>query len=157
MAQHNHGIIIGRFHPPHTGHCFLIEVAARSCKTVTLFLCSLPDEPIAGELRKAWLTELFPNVTIAHISTPNPDAARDKPRALEIWAQSIKTASQKGEKISAVFASEPYLPELAKLLRATPVMVDQPRQYIRISGKQIMDKPLRYWNYLPAPCAVTSC
>ena len=52
-----HGLIIGKFYPPHAGHHRLIEVAAERCERVTVVACASSGESIPLDLRVAWLTE----------------------------------------------------------------------------------------------------
>ena len=145
--SYTHGIIIGKFFPPHRGHCFLIDVALRNSKEVTLFLCSLPTESIAGEMRVSWMKRLFPSLNIVHINTAHSEAHRNNPRAVEIWAQTISTHLT--DVADVLFASEPYGEELAQLLGVRFVNVDPERSIVPISGHSIRNAPLANWRYLP--------
>ena len=138
---------MGRFHPPHNGHVFLITYAARQCQSLTIILCSLPDEQIPGAMRKQWLADLFPHAHVAHITTANPDATRDKPHATTIWAETIIQLCAKP--IDSIFGSESYIYPLAKKLNAHPVLVDPERNHVPIGARTIMSSPLIYWPFLP--------
>ena len=144
---YTHGIIIGKFFPLHRGHCFLIDVALRNSNTVTLFLCSLPTESIAGAIRVSWMKRLFPALNIVHINTARSEAHRDNPRAVEIWAQTIK--AHLSQKADVLFASESYGEVLAQLLGVHFVNVDPRRNIIPVSGHSIRSAPLAHWQYLP--------
>ena len=48
-----HGLVLGKFLPPHRGHVHLCEVAQRMCDELTIVVASLAAEPIDGGLRAA--------------------------------------------------------------------------------------------------------
>lgn len=143
------GIIIGRFHPPHNGHRFLIDFSQKRVDELTIFLCSLPDEPIPGGVRYQWMRELFPDCRIVHFSEAIPEAGRGNPDAHRIWAEYISRNMPHG--VQRVFASEEYGQALAQALGAEFVPVDVARSSVPVSGSAIRRQPLRYWDYLPAP------
>lgn len=135
--------------PPHAGHRYLIDFARFSCDGLSLLLCSLPDEPISGELRERWLRELFPTVDLVHITEAIPEASRGSPNAVRIWAETIQRVVT--EPVDFVFASEEYGFELAGELDAAFVPVDPARETFPVSASAIRDDPYGYWSYLPAP------
>ncbi|MFI5314294.1 MAG: AAA family ATPase [Myxococcota bacterium] len=62
-----HGLVRGRFHPPHAGHHLLVRTAARACERVTVQVVAAPGERIPLERRAAWLREVHtpePNVEV---------------------------------------------------------------------------------------------
>ena len=59
-GRFGHGVVIGKFLPPHRGHRFLIETALSRCDRVTVIVCGKPVDPIPPDLRAAWLRELLP-------------------------------------------------------------------------------------------------
>ncbi|MEE8441333.1 MAG: adenylyltransferase/cytidyltransferase family protein, partial [Spirochaetia bacterium] len=83
------GVIIGRFMPPHRGHCYLIDFARNFTADLTVFVCTLRSEPIPGDLRYQWVHELFPTVRVVHITEEILGASRFSDGAQEIWAASI--------------------------------------------------------------------
>ncbi len=147
--QQTTGIILGRFLPPHEGHRFLIDYANCLVDELTIFLCSLPDEPISGETRLDWMQELFPKCRIIHFSQALPEAGRENPQAPLIWAQYITPHMQSG--IDFVFASEDYGKPLADALNAQFIPVDLGRNSVPVSGRQIRENPFQHWNRLPHP------
>ena len=44
------GMLLGKFLPPHLGHVYLGEFAGRFVDRLTIVVCSLAREPIAGAL-----------------------------------------------------------------------------------------------------------
>lgn len=134
--------------PPHNGHRFLIDYSYFVCDKLTIFLCSLPDEPIPGHNRLKWLQELYPQCNIVHFTEAIPEASRSNPEAHTIWAQYIQRSTPH---VDFVFASENYGNNLAQALNARFISVDVSRSNIPISGSQIRQNPLQHWSYLPAP------
>ena len=142
------GVIIGRFMPPHNGHRFLIDFARNYADHLTILLCSFQSEPIAGEMRYRWLCELFPSVRIVHITERNPDAARDRPNATHIWADTIRT--HVAGDIDMLFASEDYGRTLAELIGARYIAVDPLRHLVPISASELRRDPWTHWRHLPS-------
>ena len=50
-----HGLAFGKFMPPTNGHLHFLEFARKSCRKLTIIVCSLDDEPIPGEIRYKWM------------------------------------------------------------------------------------------------------
>ena len=144
-----HGIIIGRFMPPHRGHLYLADFAATLVDRLTVLVCSLSWEPIAGDLRFAWMQDLCPHSRVVHITEEIPAARRDQPGAIAIWADAVRRYVH--EPVDVVFASEPYGWELAEQLGARFVEVDPARESIPVSASVIRENPYAYWRYLPPP------
>lgn len=133
--------------PPHLGHHYLVSFARSFSRDLTVFVCTLPDEPIPGELRYQWMKTLFPNVEVIHVTEAIPEASRSAEGAQEIWADAIL------ERLSSppayVFASESYGVDLARALGARFVPVDPRRSLFPISAGMIRDDPMDYWDYIP--------
>jgi HTH-type transcriptional repressor of NAD biosynthesis genes len=142
------GLIIGKFLPPHRGHVLLIETALRHVDRLTVLVCSLAAEPIPGEQRVAWLREMFPQADVRHHADENPQEPDQHPRFWEIWTGSIRRLIPDG--LDIVFSSEDYGLELARRLGARHVMVDRERRAFPVSGQQIREHPMKFWDFLPA-------
>ena len=143
------GVIIGRFMPPHRGHQYLVEFAHNFVDDLYVLVCTLSSEPIPGELRYRWMTELFPRDHIIHITEEIPEASRGAPNAEQIWAHSVREAVQ--EPIHHVFASEQYGSPLAEALGAAFVPVDPAREIFPVSASLIRQDPYTHWSYIPEP------
>ena len=78
-------MILGKFMPPHAGHQYLVHFARNFVDRLTVLVCSLKSEPIAGELRYAWMRELFPDVRIVHITEELPQTPAEHPEFWTIW------------------------------------------------------------------------
>jgi HTH-type transcriptional regulator, transcriptional repressor of NAD biosynthesis genes len=159
------GFLLGKFMPPHAGHVALIQSARALVDGLTVLLCSLPDDPIAGETRLEWLRGMFPDCRIVHHADPAPQATSDDPAFWDIWSKIVATAHP--EAIDYVFAGEAYGAELATHVGGMFVplggrVLSADRNGIGgLSGEQVRADPWRYWDYLPHPVrdhyALTVC
>ena len=137
------GVIIGKFYPPHKGHEYLIQQGLSNADQLTVIICDKKGQSIPGELRAAWLRELFPKATVIVVE----DLLEDTDS--EGWAKfTIKTL---GYRPDIVFTSEKYGYNYAKFLRAQHVLVDIDRKAVPICATMIRNKPLANWDHL-SPC-----
>lgn len=147
MKYFEHGFIVGKFMPLHNGHVFLIDTAITQCEQVTICVLSQPGEPISGEVRLAWITELYPECTVVHHQAvlPRDDTGYDN---WDVWLESIRLHCPDG--YDAVFSSEQYGKRLAADFSAQHVQVDQARIVVPVSGTAIRANPEKHFEYLPA-------
>jgi NadR type nicotinamide-nucleotide adenylyltransferase len=146
MSANPSGLIIGKFLPPHLGHQYLVDFARNFTNCLTVLVCSLKREPIPGELRYAWMQEMFPGVEVCHLTDENPQEPHEHPDFWNIWKTSIqKFCPNPG----LVFASESYGVKLAEVLGAEFIPVNISRALVPVSGTLVRSDPMRYWNYLP--------
>src|SRR3954447_12058344 len=54
-VRYRHGLVFGRFYPPHEGHHRLIETAAARCDRITVAVLASPEESIPLASRLAWM------------------------------------------------------------------------------------------------------
>lgn len=141
------GFLLGKFLPPHAGHVFLCRTAARLCDQLTVLVCSLPDDPIPGEKRFAWMKELLPDVRVVHHDRPVPQEPRDHPDFWSIWKGICQKAHP--DPIELVFGSEPYVNRLAEELGARPLIVDAARLAFPVSGTAVREDPASVWQFIP--------
>lgn len=149
MARAGHGLVLGKFLPPHAGHQFLVQFAQNFVDRLTVLVCSLQGEPIPGELRFAWMRELFPQARVVHITEELPQQPSEHPRFWEIWREVVQRAA--GGPLDFIFASEDYGDRLAAEVGARFIPVDIGRSLVPISGTMIREAPLANWRFLP-PC-----
>lgn len=133
--------------PPHRGHQYLFDFATNYAEDVTIFVCTLPEEPIPGDLRFRWVQEMNPDSRVVHITERIPEAQRDQPNSFSIWAETIR--SHMSADIDFVFASESYGFKLAEALSARFVSVDAARHVFPVSATQIRSAPYDNWRYIP--------
>ena len=70
-----HGLVIGKFYPPHAGHHHLIRAAAAGSARVTVVVMASSVETIALADRVRWLREVHaddPRVTVTGIADDHP-------------------------------------------------------------------------------------
>jgi NadR type nicotinamide-nucleotide adenylyltransferase len=143
-----HGVVVGKFYPPHRGHRHLIDVAVSQSERVTVLVVDGRDEAPPATVRAQWLRELHPDVTVKITG----DIGRDDDSVA--WARVAREAVLE-QTIDAVFDSEPYGTAWAAAIseqqgsECRNVFVG--RGLVQISGTQVRSEPARYWNYIDAP------
>jgi len=155
MRTTRHGLVIGKFYPPHEGHHLLISTAAAVCERVSVLVLSHEVESIPHALRVDWLRRIHAheaNVTFHGVIDDHPVNFEDA----AIW--DLHEAVFRGgvaaltdEPVTAVFSSEPYGPELARRLGAVNVPVDPGRGLAPVSGTAIRADPVAHWHRLAPP------
>lgn len=143
------GFLLGKFLPPHAGHVLLCQVAAALVDELTILVCWLPDDPIPGEARLAWMRELFPGCRVVGHGAPVPQTPGEHPDFWAIWRAISKAAHP--EPVDVVFASESYGARLAAELGARFHPVDPARAAVPVSGSAIRADPWGQWHHLPGP------
>jgi NadR type nicotinamide-nucleotide adenylyltransferase len=149
------GFVLGKFMPPHAGHVTLIKSARALVDELTILLCSLPDDPISGEIRLEWMHSLFPDCRICWQSRPVPQHPGDDPGFWNIWTSVI--AAHHPKPIDYLFAGEAYGAELARHAGGVFVplggrVLGADRNGIgALSGTAIRTDPWRFWDFLPDP------
>jgi NadR type nicotinamide-nucleotide adenylyltransferase len=149
MAKTGHGLILGKFLPPHAGHLYAVRLAENFVERLTVLVCSISREPIPGALRYAWMRELFPQARVVHVTEELPQEPQEHPQFWDIWRHTVLRAAV--EPIDYVFASEHYGQRLADEVGAKFIPVDIARQVLPVSGSAIRARPLDHWRYIP-PC-----
>ena len=147
--RYRSGLVLGKFLPPHRGHQFLIDFARACVEELTVLVCSIASEPIAGSRRFAWMRELYPDCRVIHIDDELPQQPGEHPDFWRLWHEAIRRRVTAGP--DCVFASEDYGRPLADLLGAAFMPVDLAREQVPVSASMIRADPLAHWSYLP-PC-----
>jgi HTH-type transcriptional repressor of NAD biosynthesis genes len=140
-------MILGKFMPPHRGHQRLIDFARERVSHLTILVCSLEREPIPGRLRVEWMTEMYPDARVVHVTDENPQEPHEHPRFWEIWTETIRRRLAFAPDV--IFTSEAYGDELARRLGARHVAVDPTRQRVPVSATAIRDDPFANWQFIP--------
>ena len=151
----SHGLVIGKFYPPHAGHHLLVRAAAAACARVTVIAMAATRESIPLAQRVDWLREahaLESNVTVTGIMDDVPIDYADP----AIWTQHVALmrlalARIAAPPVTAVFTSEPYGAELARRFDAIAVAVDPGRRLAPVSSTLVRSDPAAHWEYLSAP------
>jgi HTH-type transcriptional regulator, transcriptional repressor of NAD biosynthesis genes len=150
-----HGVVVGKFYPPHAGHHHLVRAAARGAERVTVVVMAAAVESLALADRVAWMREVHAgdgNVTIAGIRDDHPvDYGSDAIWRAHVALIDAAVRGATSEPVDAVFSSEPYGDELARRLGARHVPVDPARAVFPVSGTAVRADPVAHWGAL-APC-----
>jgi NadR type nicotinamide-nucleotide adenylyltransferase len=143
-ARFRHGLVVGKFHPPHRGHKYLIDTARAQCEELTVIVCWRKSQEISGVLRAQWLQRIHPDV---HVKLLDDDRLSDDDS--EGWAKN--TVEILGFVPDAVFTSEAYGDPYAAFMGTVHVLVDRDRTNVPISATQVRSDPARYASLLE-PC-----
>jgi len=151
----DHGLVVGKFYPPHLGHQHLITQAAARCAELTVLVMAARSETLPLADRVAWLRAVCadqPGVTVTG-STCDAPVDFDDP---VIWAAQlavIRAALEvdKRPPVDIVVSGEDYGQELAGRLGASHVAVDPGRRSVPVSGSALRADLAGHWNYLIDP------
>jgi HTH-type transcriptional repressor of NAD biosynthesis genes len=171
-ATFRHGLVIGKFYPPHAGHHFLIRSAAQTCERVTVVVMGADIESIPLELRVKWLTQLhagWPGVSVVgvvdnlavdysseaawagHVALVREGIARSAHGTGARTAAARRGSAAAAIDVDAVFTSEPYGAELARRFGAADVRLDGSRATYAVSGTKVRADPIAAWSALEPP------
>ncbi|NUQ86868.1 MAG: AAA family ATPase [Glycomyces artemisiae] len=148
MSLPEHGLIVGKFYPPHAGHHHLIRAAQARCKRLTVIVSHADVESIPLADRLAWLREAHPGVRfVGVIDNVHMDLKSEK-----IWRMHVAIfKAAVPEQVDVLFSSEEYGPELARRFNAVHVDIDSDRSSFPISGTKIRADPAGNWDFLEGP------
>ncbi|GAA2841494.1 nicotinamide-nucleotide adenylyltransferase [Kitasatospora paracochleata] len=154
MSDFRHGLVIGKFYPPHAGHHFLIRSAADACDRVTVVVMAADVESIPLAARVGWIREAWagdPHVRVVG-TADNLEVDYDSE---EVWAGHVAlmraAVGDLAPAVDAVFSSEPYGVELARRFAAAPVVLDRARDTFPVSGTKVRADPVAHWADLEPP------
>ncbi len=153
-----HALVIGKFHPPHAGHEYLIRTAATFSDQVTVVVMAADYRALTLVQRIKFLQEAlisYPQVTVSGLVDNLPVDYNDD----TIWAAHIAlirdgialadiTAGRIPIAVDAVFTSENYGDELARRFSAIPVCLDRDRILYPVSGSAVRRAPAAHWDFL---------
>ncbi len=143
--RYRHGLVVGKFYPPHAGHHALIDAAASACDRVTVVVAPSTRESLPLELRLTWLRAAHPpRVRFVGAYDDHPVDYGDP----AVWDlhMAVFRAAVGTARIDAVFSGEPYGVELARRFGAVAVTVR--RDALPVSGTAIRADPVAYWPQL---------
>lgn len=156
-----HGLVIGKFYPPHAGHEYLIRTAATFSDQVTVVVMAADHEVLPLAHRVRFLREAFarfPRVTVSGVIDNLPvdyeDAAVwDAQVALmrEGIASADSAIGRQRVAVDAVFTSEGYGVELGRRFSAAPICLDRDRVLYPVSGSAVRRDPAAHWDFLAPP------
>ena len=149
------GFLLSKFMPPHAGHLSLIRAARALVDELTVLVCWLPGDPIAGETRLAWMQGLCPDCRVVGHGEVVPQEPQDSADFWPVWRRIVAAAHP--EPIDYLFAGEAYGAELARQVGGLFVPLggrvlglgDDP--VAGLSASAVRADPAAHWPYLPAP------
>ncbi len=151
-AHVKHGLVLGKFYPPHAGHHLLVRTAAAVCERVTVLVLASSVESIPLDERVAWMRELHPGPNVRIVGGLD-DFPVDY-TSEEAWRNHIGLFERligDGTPVDAVFTSEPYGEELGRRMNAKSICVDVDRTLAPYSGTAIRADPVATWEGIAEP------
>ncbi|MFJ8078692.1 AAA family ATPase [Streptomyces sp. NPDC096176] len=148
MKRYGHGLVLGKFYPPHAGHHHLVRTAADRCERLTVLVCAASVESLSLEDRVAWMSEVHPGVRVVGTVDDIPVDVNDP----AVWDahMAVFRAAVPG-RVDAVFTSEAYGEELGRRFGAESVCVDPGRSVFPVSGTAVRKDPVGCWDFLEPP------
>lgn len=128
VSRFDHGLLIGKFYPPHRGHHQAIRAAASQCRRFTVLVMASAVESIRLADRVAWLRAEHQGESRIRFLGVRSDAPLDVTNP-QVWAAhvaliraALRTAGDVGD-VDALFSGEEYGTELARWLGAREVRI----------------------------------
>ncbi|MFF4434549.1 AAA family ATPase [Streptomyces sp. NPDC001513] len=145
MRRFGHGLVLGKFYPPHAGHHHLVRTAQDQCERLTVLVCAASVESVPLADRVAWMREAHPGAEVVGAVDDIPVDLHDP----AIWEahMAIFRGAVPG-RVDAVFTSEEYGSELARRFGAEEVLVDRERTLFPVSGTVVRGDPVGSWEFL---------
>src|SRR5260221_2476943 len=154
-ARFGHGLVVGKFYPPHRGHLHLIEQAAGLCAEVTVLVMAAASETLRLTGRVAWLQAScadLQGVTVAGVRCDVPvDFGNEAIWAAQVAVMRAALEGNERPAVDAVVSSEPYGDELAARFGAKHICVDPGRTAVPVTASQIRADLAGCWDNLLAP------
>ncbi|MEU7390875.1 AAA family ATPase [Streptomyces tanashiensis] len=138
MKRYGHGLVPGRFHPPHAGHHHLVRTARDRCERLTVLVRASAAESLPLDDRLAWMREIHPDVLVV--------GAVDDASDPEAPAAALRAAVP--EPVDAVFTTEPSGAGLGRRLGAETVLGDRA---IPLTDAAVRADPAGHWDLLEPP------
>jgi HTH-type transcriptional repressor of NAD biosynthesis genes len=159
--EFDHGLVVGKFYPPHVGHVYLVRTALRFCRRVTVLVLAASGERLPMELRASWLRACFPESDGLRVVAALDDVPIDYDDEA-IWRAHVDVmrramrgdaaAHEERERpVDVVFSSEAYGETLARWFGARHVCLDPARALHPISATAIRRDIAGRWMSLPEP------
>ncbi|MET9514227.1 AAA family ATPase [Streptomyces sp. NPDC002994] len=148
MTAYKHGLVLGKFYPPHAGHHHLVRTARERCERLTVLVCASSAESVPLTDRVAWMRAVHPDVDVVGAVDDIPVDTTDP----AVWdAHMAVFRAAVPQPVDAVFTSEAYGEELGRRFGADAVCVDPDRTAFAVSGTAVRADPVRFWDYLERP------
>ncbi|HEX6191225.1 MAG TPA: AAA family ATPase [Chitinophagaceae bacterium] len=148
------GLVFGKFMPPHKGHLALIDKAYNNCDLLQVLLCYTKEEPIPGELRVEWMTQVLMNypstILIPYCYNPQllPNTSVASEEVSELWAAAFQ---QLVPDTDILFTSEKYGEYVSRFMHIEHMLYDEMRSEHPISATAIRENPFLHWDWIAEP------
>lgn len=150
MSAFGHGLVLGKFYPPHAGHHHLVRTAAARCRRLTVLVCASSAESLPLERRLSWMREVHPEPHVRIVGAVD-DVPVDYSDP-DVWdAHMAVFRAAVPDPVDAVFTSEAYGDELGRRFGAAAVTVDLDRATHPVSGTAVRKDPVGCWPHLAGP------
>ncbi|MGW1895186.1 AAA family ATPase [Streptomyces sp. NPDC002004] len=151
MKRHRHGLVLGKFYPPHAGHHLLVRSALERCEHLTVLVCAASVESVPLGERVRWMAEMHPTARVRGVVDDIPMDLNDP----AVWDAHMaifrRGVGYWPTPVDAVFTSESYGDELARRFGAHHVCVDPDRSRFPVSGTAVRKDPVGQWAHLAEP------
>lgn len=128
MTEFRHGLLIGKFYPPHLGHHAAIRRAADECERVSVLVMASAAESIALADRVGWLRAEHPdeNVDVVGVRCDAPlDVTDERVWAAQVAVMAAAMRQRGGDPVDAVYCGDAYGTGLAQRFDAKLVPLDR--------------------------------
>ena len=146
-----HGLVLGKFYPPHAGHHHLVRTARARCDHLSVLVCAASVESIPLRVRVRWMAAEHPTAHVRGVVDDIPMDLGDP----EVWDAHMEVfrggLRHAPGPVDAVFTSEGYGDELARRFGAQHICVDQGRARHPVSGTAVRKDPTAHWSLLTGP------
>lgn len=160
LKKYDSALVIGKFMPMHKGHKALIDFAAHTAESVSVFVLGCPTEPIPLDLRTEWVRKTYRNAFgLPTTDTPidifaveyddtklNSSSESDLQSSIE-WSEFLREMI-KNQEIDVIIGSEKYVQYMAEYLGLNYVIYDEDRTKLNISATAIKNDIISNWDYL---------
>ncbi len=146
-----HGLVLGKFYPPHAGHHHLVRTALAACDHLTVLVCAASVESVPLRERVRWMAEAHDTAWVEGVVDDIPMDLVD-PAVWEAHMEIFRSGVRYWHTpVDAVFTSEDYGDELARRFGAQHICVDPARAHHPVSGTAVRADPVAHWSLLTKP------
>ncbi len=143
------GLVLGKFEPVSLGHEALINFAKDRCDTLYVLLCMNDDkETIPGNVRLKWLMDTYKDsdkIIVRYTDKKLPYTSVSSRAVSALWGNHLMKMFPD---VNVFISSEPYGQYIGEWCDWKYIIFDQERKTVSISGTQIRNNPIKYWDYI---------
>ncbi len=147
MSGTRRGLTLGKYAPLHRGHQRVIELGLSEMDEMLVIIYDAPETtavPLA--VRAGWIRELYPDVRLIE-AWDGPTQVGYSPELMRAHERYVlDTLGTFG--VTHFYSSEAYGEHMSRALGAIDRRVDQAREQVPISGRQVRADPFACRRYL---------